>query len=576
MHSLLLLATAAAALRPQPAPRTTTKLRAAAAPPDEIARRRNFAIISHPDAGKTTLTEKLLLYGDAIQQAGMVKARANGRDSTSDFLAMEKERGISISSTCLTFEYGGARINLMDTPGHADFSEDTYRTLSAADNAVMLVDGGKGLEPQTRKLFGVARRSNLPVFTFVNKLDRPAMSPWEVLDEISAEFNLETAVRTFPIGDGERFRGVYDAAKDEVWLYTRTERGKKASVERISWEDRDEISEKIGDDELDAQLEEDREMIRELTPPLDDEKLKKGEMTSVYFGSAMGDQGVEPFLDEFIDLGSRPASRPLRDDKTLEPSHSEFAGFVFKMQANLDPKHRDCMAYVRVVSGTFRKGMKVVHGRTGRSLTLATATMLFGSDRDGVEEAFPGDVIGLNNPAGGLFQIGDALHTGSSVAFEPIPSFSPEVFGYLRPTEVGASRKSFAKGVDQLLAEGAVQRLRERGNDGPDPLLAAVGELQFEVVVDRMQGEYGVSCAVERVSYTIARWCRPELPADEAWAAVDAAKKEGALTGAFYAEDMFGRPVLLFRNAYTVERLENDADLDLGLQPWALPPATAP
>ena len=209
-------------------------------------------------------------------------------------------------------------------------------------------------------------------------------------------------------------------------------------------------------------------------------------------------------------------------------------------------------------------------------MTLATATMLFGSDRDGVEEAFPGDVIGLNNPAGGLFQIGDALHTGSSVAFEPIPSFSPEVFGYLRPTEVGASRKSFAKGVDQLLAEGAVQRLKERGNDGPDPLLAAVGELQFEVVVDRMQGEYGVSCAVERVSYTIARWCRPELPPEEAWAAVDAAKKEGALTGAFYAEDMFGRPVLLFRNAYTVERLENDAGLDLGLQPWALPPATAP
>ncbi len=313
MQSLLLLATAAVALRPQPAPRTSTKLRAAAAPPDEIARRRNFAIISHPDAGKTTLTEKLLLYGDAIQQAGMVKARANGRDSTSDFLAMEKERGISISSTCLTFEYGGARINLMDTPGHADFSEDTYRTLSAADNAVMLVDGGKGLEPQTRKLFGVARRSNLPVFTFVNKLDRPAMSPWEVLDEISAEFNLETAVRTFPIGDGERFRGVYDAAKDEVWLYTRTERGKKASVERIAWEDRDEISQKINDEELDAQLEEDREMIRELTPPLDDEKLKKGEMTSVYFGSAMGDQGVEPFLDEFIDLGSRPAGRARRD-----------------------------------------------------------------------------------------------------------------------------------------------------------------------------------------------------------------------------------------------------------------------
>lgn len=572
---LLLLAAAATALRPQHHTRRRTRLGAAAAPPDEIARRRNFAIISHPDAGKTTLTEKLLLYGDAIQQAGMVKARANGRDSTSDFLKMEKERGISISSTCLTFEYGGARINLMDTPGHADFSEDTYRTLSAADNAVMLVDGGKGLEPQTRKLFSVAKRSNLPVFTFVNKMDRPAMSPWEVLDEIAQEFGLETCVRTFPIGDGERFRGVYDTARDEVWLYTKGLKGKKASVERIPMADRAKVTEAINDPELDAQLDEDREMIRELTPPLDLEKLRTGAMTSVYFGSAMGDQGVEPFLDEFIDLGSRPSARPLRDKTTLAPSHAEFAGFVFKMQANLDPKHRDCMAYVRVVSGRFEKGMKVSHQRTGRSLTLATATMLFGSDRDAVQQAFPGDVIGLNNPAGGLFQIGDALHTGAALSFEPIPSFSPEVFGYLRPTEVGASRKSFAKGVSQLLAEGAVQRLRERGNDAPDPLLAAVGELQFEVVVDRMAGEYGVKCEVERVSYTIARWARPELPAEEAWAAVDAAKKEGALTGAFYAEDPFGRPVLLFRNAYTVDRLDNDAGLGLGLQPWALPPDTA-
>ena len=582
--AIALLVSAQALRLAQKPSRCSTRLQSNAAPAEEIERRRNLAIISHPDAGKTTLTEKLLLYGDAIQQAGMVKARANGRSSTSDFLKMERERGISISSTCLTFEYGASRVNLMDTPGHADFSEDTYRTLSAADNAVMLVDGGKGLEPQTRKLFGVAQRSRLPVFTFVNKLDRPAMSPWEVLDEIAAEFGLETAVRTWPIGDGERFRGVLDVESDQVWIYERGARGDKASVTKIDYADEAAVAAAVGDEELVAQLAEDREMIAELTPALDDELLKTGAMTAVYFGSAMSDAGVEPFLDEFISLGSRPAPRTLRARKAederrqLAPTGDEFAGYVFKMQANLDPKHRDCMAYVRIVSGKFTKGMKVTHARTGRPLTLATAAMLFGSGKDTIQDAFPGDIIGLNNPAGGLFQIGDALHSGAAaVAFEPIPSFSPECFGYLRPSEVGASKKSFQKGVDQLLAEGAVQRLKQRGSgDGEDPLLAAVGELQFEVVVDRMQGEYGVACAIERVSYTIARWAQPELSPEDAWAVVDRARGEGALTGVFFAEDVFQRPVLLFRNQFTVDRLENDADLDLGLKPWALPPANAP
>ncbi|KAH8079151.1 hypothetical protein JL720_9411 [Aureococcus anophagefferens] len=377
------------------------------------------------------------------------------------------------------------------------------------------------------------------------------MSPWEVLDEIAAEFGLETAVRTWPIGDGERFRGVLDVESDQVWIYERGARGDKASVTKIDYADEAAVAAAVGDEELVAQLAEDREMIAELTPALDDELLKTGAMTAVYFGSAMSDAGVEPFLDEFISLGSRPAPRTLRarkaeEEKTqLAPTGDEFAGYVFKMQANLDPKHRDCMAYVRIVSGKFTKGMKVTHARTGRPLTLATAAMLFGG--------------------------------AASVAFEPIPSFSPECFGYLRPTEVGASKKSFQKGVDQLLAEGAVQRLKQRGSgDGEDPLLAAVGELQFEVVVDRMQGEYGVACAIERVSYTIARWAQPELSPEDAWAVVDRARGEGALTGVFFAEDVFQRPVLLFRNQFTVDRLENDADLDLGLKPWALPPANAP
>jgi len=294
----------------------------------------------------------------------MVKARRNGRSSTSYFLKMEKERGISISSTCLTFEYGASRINLMDTPGHADFSEDTYRTLSAADNAVMLVDGGKGLEGQTRKLFAVAQKSGLPVFTFVNKLDRPALSPWAVLDEIAEEFGLETAVRTWPLGDGERFVGVYDVANDDLVLYEKTARGAKASERRVPFSDAEgELSE-----ELFSQLVEDREMIAELTPPLDAAKLAAGTMTAAYFGSAMSDAGVEPFLAEFADIGARPSSRPSRREGSfVTPDRDEFSGFVFKMQANLDPKHRDCMAYVRVVSGVFEKGMKVTHrGRAAR------------------------------------------------------------------------------------------------------------------------------------------------------------------------------------------------------------------
>ena len=411
------------------------------APDAEIAKRRNFAIISHPDAGKTTITEKLLLYGDAIQEAGNVRARRNQKSSTSDFLKMERERGISISSTCLTFAYDERVMNLLDTPGHADFSEDTYRTLAAADNALMLVDGAKGLEPQTRKLFEVCRLSRLPVFTFVNKFDRPALSPWELMDEIAREFALETSVRTWPLGDGDRFRGVFDVSTGDVLVYAKragAEKMRKTEAVVVSADDTEALRAALGGDadadELVAQLDEDREMIRELTPPLDPAKLASGEQTAVFFGSAMSDVGVQPFLEHFIALSAPPAPRALAGGggdappAVVAPAHSEFSGFVFKMQANLDPKHRDCMAYVRIVSGRFDKGMKVTHARSKRQLTLATAAMLFGSGRDqSVESAFPGDVIGLNNPAGGLFAIGDAVHTGNApLNFKPIPCFTPE------------------------------------------------------------------------------------------------------------------------------------------------------
>lgn len=449
----------------------------------------------------------------------------------------------------------------------------------------MLVDGGKGLEPQTRKLFSVARRSKLPVFTFVNKMDRPAMSPWDVVGEIEREFNLETAIRTWPIGDGDQLCGIYEASEDCVWFYDRGPRGKKAAVARVGCGDMDAIDARIGDARLAERFRDDREVIAELTPALDVAKLRSGAQTAVYFGSAMSDAGVQPFLKQFLELGARPSPRRVHgaatkagaaDSSLLQPSDAGFAGFVFKLQANLVPKHRDCMAYVRVVSGKFTKGMKCSHSRSARSLTLAQAAMLFGSGRDGVDVAYPGDVIGVNNPKGGLFHIGDALHSRAApLFFDPIPSFSPEVFGYLRPTEVGASRKALNKGLDQLLSEGAVQRLsaRHAADAQADALVAAVGTLQFEVVVDRLLGEYGVKTRVDALGFTVARWARPQAASSDAWRAVDAAKANGVLGGVFEACDEWGRPVLLFRSAFTAKRLEDDDDL--GLQPWATPPRRA-
>lgn len=545
------------------------------APGDEIERRRNLAVCAHPDAGKTTLTEKLLLYGDAVQEAGAVRARANRRKSTSDFMSMERERGISISSTCLSFEYSDVRMNLMDTPGHADFSEDTYRTLCASDNAVMLIDGGKGLEDMTRKLFAVARRSELPVFTFVNKMDRPAKSPWDIVDEIEKEFEIGVVPRTWPVGDGDRFRGIYDVERRELVLYERGKAGKKASKSRLAIDDPS--IQDVLDADLYEQLVEDKEMIEELTAALDTDQLYAGKQTAVYFGSAMSDFGVADFLDEFVVLGSRPRPRKLRNDQSVDPSAPRFTAIVFKLQANLDPRHRDCMAFARIVSGTFEKGMKVTHRRSGRALTLSNAAMLFGQGRETVECAYPGDVVGLNNPAGGLFQIGDAIYSGNAALdFEPIPQFSPECFAYLRPSAIGQSTKAFDKGLAQMLSEGAITKLQACSpGASSEPLLAAVGELQFEVVVDRLLNEYGVSTTLDRLSFNIARWVQPDQPADRAWAALDDAKRAGALASVFIAKDIWDRPVLLFRNAYTADRIQNDPELQLDLKPWALPPILA-
>lgn len=542
------------------------------APQIEIDRRRNLAIISHPDSGKTTMTEKLLLYGGALQQAGAVRQKAEQRATQSDFMEMEQERGISISSTVMNFEYQDFGIRLMDTPGHQDFSEDTYRALAAADNALMLLDAAKGLEPQTRKLFEVCRMRRLPLFTFCNKMDRPALSPYEIMDQIEDEFGLETHPILWPIGDGDRFKGVLDRTTNVVHLYQKAEkRGGKAGVQEVPLEDTVTLKATIDDEELFHKLLEDAELLEELINPLDMERVMKGEQSPLFFGSAMTNFGVQLFLDKFCSMGTKPMGRMAdtkseNEEEMIGPNHEEFTGFIFKTQANLDPKHRDRLAYVRVVSGRYEKGMKVSHSRSksGKKYNLAQAQALFGSDRSSIEVAYPGDVIGINNP--GNFAIGDTLFTGGArVAFPGIPSFSPEKFAYIRSPNP-SDYKSFRKGIDQLLDEGAVQALRQRNDDGGGPLmLAAVGQLQFEVVQARLKNEYNVESIMEPLNYSLARWV------DGGWEAVEKADADGKLFGIMICQDRWGRPVLLFRNDWKAASVAEEEKY-LDLKPWSTPP----
>ena len=387
---------------------------------EAVGRRRNFAIISHPDAGKTTLTEKLLLYGGAIQQAGAVKAKGEQRKVTSDWMELEKQRGISITSTVLQFDYAGSTINLLDTPGHQDFSEDTYRTLAAADNAVMLEDAAKGLEPQTRKLFEVCRMRHIPIFTFINKMDRPGREPLELLDEIEAELGLACWPVNWPIGSGDRFRGVIDRRSREVILFKRAERGRQSEEKRMASGD-PELAQQVEPELLEQALEE-LELLDGAGADLAMERVHAGELSPVFFGSAMTNFGVRPFLDAFLELAQPPMARS-SSDGLVDPLTPDFSGFVFKLQANMDPRHRDRVAFVRVCSGKFEKDMSVRHARSGRTIRLSRPQKLFGQDREVVDDAYPGDVIGLNNP--GMFAIGDTLYVGPRVEYEGIPCFSP-------------------------------------------------------------------------------------------------------------------------------------------------------
>jgi peptide chain release factor 3 len=529
-----------------------------------VEKRRNFAIISHPDAGKTTLTEKLLLYGGAIHQAGAVKARRDQRKATSDWMEMEKQRGISITSTVLQFDYKNFQINLLDTPGHQDFSEDTYRTLAAADNAVMLVDAAKGLEPQTRKLFQVCRLRSLPIFTFVNKMDRPGREPLELLDEIEQELGLQTYAVNWPIGSGDRFRGVYDRREKAIHLFERQEHGSKAAKEKIIKLGDAQI-EKYLEVELYHQLKEDLELLEELGGDLDLDAVHAGKMTPVFFGSAMTNFGVQLFLEAFLDYAMKPLGRN-SSLGILEPTYPEFTGFVFKLQANMDPKHRDRVAFVRVCTGKFEKDMLVNHARTGKSVRLSRPQKLFAQDREVIEEAYPGDVIGLNNP--GVFAIGDTIYLGPKLEYEGIPCFSPEIFAYLRNPNP-SKFKQFQKGIQELREEGAVQIMYSTDDFKREPILAAVGQLQFDVVQFRLLNEYGVETNTEPLPYSLARWVAG------GW---EALQKVGRLFNTLTVKDNWNRPVLLFKNEWNLQQVIEDhpelqltavAPVGAGVQPIA-------
>ncbi len=508
---------------------------------EEANRRRTFAIISHPDAGKTTLTEKLLLYGGAIQLAGSVKAGRNQRKATSDWMELEKARGISVTSTVLQFEYGGNVLNLLDTPGHNDFSADTYRTLTAADSAVMLIDNAKGVEAQTKKLYAVCSQRGIPIFTFVNKMDQPGRGPLALLTEVEETLGIRSVPVNWPIGQGSEFKGVFDRETKQVHLFQRSARGaSKAALEILAMDD-PRLESLIGE-ELYLTLLEDIELLEIAGEELNLDKVLAGELTPVFFGSAITNFGVELFLERFMKIAPSPG--PRQTDKGPVDIEQPFSGFVFKIQANMDPNHRDRIAFLRVVSGHFEKDMEVTHLRTNKQMRLSRPQRLFGQDRETVEEAYPGDVIGLSNP--GAFQLGDTLSESGSMKFDEVPSFPPETFSFIRSTDVGRL-KHFEKGINQLTEEGLVDLLWDRRSARHEPILAAVGQLQFEVVQYRLLAEYGVKTQLEPMVYEHIRWLEGDRPTIDAvyWG------QNGRLF-----EDNFGNPVLLVTNEWTLGYLQ--------------------
>ncbi|HHE7824043.1 peptide chain release factor 3 [Pseudomonas aeruginosa] len=464
----------------------------------EVAKRRTFAIISHPDAGKTTITEKLLLMGKAIAVAGTVKSRKSDRHATSDWMEMEKQRGISITTSVMQFPYREHMINLLDTPGHEDFSEDTYRTLTAVDSALMVLDGGKGVEPRTIALMEVCRLRDTPIVSFINKLDRDIRDPIELLDEIEAVLKIKAAPITWPIGCYKDFKGVYHLADDRIIVYVPGHGHERIETKVIEKLDSDEARAHLGD--LYDNFVEELELVQGACHEFDKDAFLKGEMTPVFFGTALGNFGVDQVLDCIVDWAPQPLSRATHE-RSVEPTEEKFSGFVFKIQANMDPKHRDRIAFMRICSGKYEKGMKMRHVRLGKDVKIADALTFFSSEREQLEEAYAGDIIGLHNH--GTIQIGDTFSEGENFGFTGIPHFAPELFRRVRLKDPLKS-KQLRQGLQELAEEGATQVFfPERNND---IILGAVGVLQFDVVASRLKEEYKVECAYEAINVWSARW----------------------------------------------------------------------
>ncbi|PYI50869.1 peptide chain release factor 3 [Paenibacillus flagellatus] len=465
----------------------------------EVRKRRTFAIISHPDAGKTTLTEKLLLFGGAIRLAGTVKGRKASRHATSDWMEIEKQRGISVTSSVMQFDYEGHKVNILDTPGHQDFSEDTYRTLTAADSAVMLIDSAKGVEAQTKKLFQVCRKRGIPIFTFMNKMDREGRDPFDLMEEIEQLLGIRSYPMNWPIGSGKQFCGVYDRVKKRLELFKGGDHD-EIEVREVSGYD-DPLVREIAGDYLYEQLQEQLQLLDIAGDEFDLERVASGELTPVFFGSAINNFGVQTFLENFLQLAPEPTPRNSTQG-VIEPTYEKFTGYIFKIQANMNPAHRDRIAFLRICSGKFERGMSVKHVRVGKDIKLSQPQQFLAQERDIVEEAFPGDIIGLFDP--GIFRIGDSLTQGPALEFEELPTFSPEMFSKVT-IKNALKQKQFLKGIDQLTEEGTIQVFRTTvGFD--EMILGVVGQLQFEVMEHRMRAEYGVEILLQRLPYQFARW----------------------------------------------------------------------
>ncbi len=510
---------------------------------ERVSNRRTFAIIAHPDAGKTTLTEKLLLFGGAIQLAGAVKTRGEQRRARSDWMKVERERGISVASSVMTFDYQGKTFNLLDTPGHEDFSEDTYRTLTAVDSAVMVLDGAKGIESQTRKLFEVCRLRDMPIVTFINKFDREALDPFELLDDVEQTLALDVVPASWPIGMGRNFKGCYDLFNDRLVLVSKDKNNHLDEGIVCNGIDDPKLDELLPADYV-SKLREDVEMIRELCPEFDQQAFLEGTLTPVYFGSAINNFGVETLLNGLTLMAPQPRSAPTTA-REIVPTEKKVTGFIFKIQANMDPKHRDRIAFMRLVSGHFKRGAKLKHVRSGKTLAIHNPVLFLAQDRELAEEAWPGDIIGLPNH--GNLRIGDALTEGEEIRFTGIPSFAPELLQKVRPVDPMRA-KHLGRALTQIAEEGAARAFKTRM--GSDWVVGVVGALQFEVLADRIRTEYDIPVNFEPTELYTARWVEQDDHNE--------LKKFTDANQASLAEDHDDAPVFLARNAWHLERAEKD------------------